>query len=361
MKKVMKIGVSVFVIVILTFVIIYNYINNSSVKVVNEEIEIDNLPKEFEGFTILQLTDLHGKRFGDKQEELLKLINGLDFDIVAVTGDMQNRQDEDYEPFIDLIKGINNKEIFYTPGNHGPMVYTDEDTFNSFTRSTMSGNNNSKGLLDKNNNNDNSVNKENTSNDIKSNDDKKIRNDKNKDNIDKSNDLSDSSNNQKNNKELTKAGLEMKNLGVKFLDEAYQIKRGDKTLWVSELVYANEFKELTDDKYKDSDIKLALTHYPMSEWVYEGDVGKKLGKYDLILAGHYHGGQWRVPFIGALFIPDLNESGILPSQDRVSGLTTWGGFKQYVSRGIGAGGPIKLMRFRLFDKPEINIIKLVKK
>lgn len=48
---------------------------------------------------------------------------------------MQNRQDANYVPFINLIKGIdNNEEIFYTPGNHGPMVYTDEYTFNSFTK-----------------------------------------------------------------------------------------------------------------------------------------------------------------------------------------------------------------------------------
>lgn len=357
MKRVMKIGVSVFIIVILIFVIIYNYINNSTVKVVNQEIEIDNLPEEFEGFTILQLTDLHGKSFGDKQEDLLKLINGLDFDIVAVTGDMQNRQDEDYEPFIDLLKGIDNKEIYYTPGNHGPMVYTDEDTFNSFAKSTMSGN--SKGLVDKKNTSGNLVNKENIIKQNESNKKNESNNDK-KDNIDTTNNTT-GSNNENTKREFTEAGLEMNKLGVKFLDKAYPIKRNNKTLWISELVYSSEFKDLTNGSYNDGDLKLALTHYPMSQWVFEGDVGTKLGKYDLIIAGHYHGGQWRIPFIGALFIPDLNESGIMPSQDRVSGLTNWSGFKQYVSRGIWASGPFKLLRFRLFDKPEINIIKLVKK
>ncbi|MGL5085868.1 MAG: metallophosphoesterase [Clostridium sp.] len=315
----------VLIMVILILVTIYNYKNNRSVNVVTQVIEIDDLPSEFEGFTILQLTDLHGKSFGNKQEKLLKLINGLDFDIVAITGDMQNRQDEDYEPFIDLIKGIDSKDIYYTPGNHGPMVYNDEDTFNSFTKSSMSGNNDNKGI----------VNKTISKNELT-----------NKENIEE--------------RELTHAGIEMKNLGVKFLDKCYSIKRENKTLWVSELVYLEEFKDLSKGKYKDNDIKIALTHYPMSKAVYEGDEAKKLGKYDLILAGHYHRGQWRIPYIGGLFIPDLNENGIFPSQDRVSGLTNWGGYKQYISGGIGAGGPVKLLRFRFFNKPEINIIKLVK-
>lgn len=321
MKRRIKQVSIVLIIVILILVTIYNCINNSSVNVVTEVIEIDDLPSEFEGFTILQLTDLHGKSFGHKQEKLVKLINKLDFDIVAITGDMQNRQEEDYEPSIDLIKGIDNKEIFYTPGNHGPMVYTDEDTFNSFTKSSMSGNNDNKGIVNKN----------------------ELRNKENR-----------------VKRELTKPGMEMNNLGVKFLDKSYSIKRGDKTLWVSELVYLEDFKDLSKGKYRSGDIKLALTHYPMSKSVYEGKESKKIGKYDLILAGHYHGGQWRIPYIGGLFIPDLNENGILPSQDRVSGLTNWGGYKQYVSVGIGAGGPIKLLRFRFFNKPEIDLIKLVK-
>lgn len=321
MERIYKVIILVVVVVII-YLIIYNVKNNSTVSVVNQEIKVDNLPGEFENFTILQLTDLHSKSFGENQEELLELINGLKFDMIAITGDMQNRQDLDCEPFINLVKGIyNNEDIFYTPGNHGPMVYTDEDTFNSFTKSSM------------NDENDGSIGE--------------LIGSKNK-------------YSQIVERELTEVGVILKDLGVKFLDEAYPIKRGKETLWVSELVYLDKFNELTNGVGSEDDIKIAVTHYPMSEAVYEGDIGRRLGKYDLILSGHYHGGQWRMPGIGGLFIPDLNESGILPSQERVSGLTEWGGFKQYVSRGIGAGGSIELLRFRFFNKPEINLITLVK-
>ena len=297
----------------ITTVIVYNVIVNKSVAVVTQEIEIENLPEEFEGFTILQLADLHSKSFGKNQENLLNIINELKFDIIAITGDMQNRQDENYNPFITLLEGIDNKkDIFYTPGNHGPMVYKDEISFNSF-----------------------------------------IKTDVDKEKVNKNKNMKE--------RELTDVGIKLKELGVKFLDKAYEVKRGSEVLWISELVYSDKFSKLTKGKDDEEDIKVAITHYPMSKLVYEGDGGKKLGKYDLILAGHYHGGQWRIPYIGGIFIPDLNQNGLFPSQERVSGLTEWGGFKQYVSRGIGAGGPLAMFRFRFFNKPEINLIKLVKK
>lgn len=308
-----KVASIVAVIGAISTVIIYNVIVNKSVSVVTKEIEIDNLPEEFEGFTILQLADLHSKNFGKNQENLLNIINELKFDIIAITGDMQNRQDENYNPFITLLEGIDNKkDVFYTPGNHGPMVYKDEISFNSF-----------------------------------------IKTDVDKEKVNKNKNIKE--------RELTDVGIKLKELGVKFLDKAYEVKRGNEVLWLSELVYSDEFSKLTKGKDDEEDIKVAITHYPMSKLVYEGDGGKKLGKYDLILAGHYHGGQWRIPYIGGLFIPDLNQNGLFPSQERVSGLTEWGGFKQYVSRGLGAGGPLAMFRFRFFNKPEINLIKLVKK
>ncbi len=46
------------------------------------------LPKEFDGFRIVHLTDLHGRLFGAAQKDLIKKIRGLHPDIVLVTGDM---------------------------------------------------------------------------------------------------------------------------------------------------------------------------------------------------------------------------------------------------------------------------------
>ncbi len=79
---------------------------------------IPNLPREFEGFNILHISDLHSKWFGDKQEYLLETINEHKFDIVAITGDLVNKRDPKVEPGLSLIEGLRDKPIFFVPGNH---------------------------------------------------------------------------------------------------------------------------------------------------------------------------------------------------------------------------------------------------
>ena len=81
-----------------------------------------------------------------------------------------------------------------------------------------------------------------------------------------------------------------------------------------------------------------------------------------MLAGHYHGGQWRIPFYGAIFIPDaFSEIYLFPNQDEVKGLVTWGDTNQYVSAGLGASSNYKFLEFRLFNSPEINLLILKSK
>jgi len=56
---------------------------------------------------------------------------------------------------------------------------------------------------------------------------------------------------------------------------------------------------------------------------------------DLTLAGHTHGGQVRLPFLGPLWAPCRN-----PRQ-RSAGLITVNGATAYVSRGLGEGFPLR--------------------
>lgn len=294
-------------------IIIYNYIDNNRVKVVKQDVIISNLPEEFENFTILQITDLHSKYFGNNQERLTKLINSQQYDFLVFTGDMGNIYDENNSAFIDLIEGINNKKyVFYIAGNSGPFVFENEGLRFDY--------NSSKSL------------------------------------------------------EKNKMANILESYGIHLMDQVYGLKRGDNTLWISELITNREFNEKTNFQFNNGDIRIAITHYPMNESYYENQTAQwrmdddifsinndnNIPIYDLVLAGHYHGGQWRVPILGALFIPDINGSNFLPSRERVSGLTKWGDYKQYVSRGLGASGDYKFTRFRFFNTPEINLIKLVR-
>lgn len=46
------------------------------------------LPPEFEGFTLLQLSDLHMAHMGRRERQLARLVRGLRPDLVALTGDL---------------------------------------------------------------------------------------------------------------------------------------------------------------------------------------------------------------------------------------------------------------------------------
>lgn len=62
--KISKVKFTGIIVLIMIFVgIIYNIYDNNRFKVVTQEVVINKLPKEFDGFKILQISDLHGKYF----------------------------------------------------------------------------------------------------------------------------------------------------------------------------------------------------------------------------------------------------------------------------------------------------------
>lgn len=71
---------------------------------------------------------------------------------------------------------------------------------------------------------------------------------------------------------------------------------------------------------------------------------------DLVITGHAHGGQFRLPFIGGLVAPN---QGLFPEYH--SGLYTSGNTNMIVSRGIGNS----IIPFRFNNRPEVVLIELV--
>ena len=72
--------------------------------------------------------------------------------------------------------------------------------------------------------------------------------------------------------------------------------------------------------------------------------------YDLILCGHAHGGQWRIPFTGiGLFAP---KQGFFPKY--TSGVHERGNSAMVISRGLGNSE----FPLRLFNRPEIVVIEI---
>ncbi len=71
--------------------------------------------------------------------------------------------------------------------------------------------------------------------------------------------------------------------------------------------------------------------------------------FDLVLSGHAHGGQFRLPFIGGVVAPN---QGLFPGFD--AGIYTDGNTSMLVSRGIGNSAfPI-----RINNRPEVILIEL---
>ena len=70
---------------------------------------------------------------------------------------------------------------------------------------------------------------------------------------------------------------------------------------------------------------------------------------DLVLSGHAHGGQFRLPFIGGLVAPN---QGLFPEYD--AGIFTDGNTNMIVSRGVGNS----ILPFRINNRPEVILIEL---
>ena len=73
---------------------------------------------------------------------------------------------------------------------------------------------------------------------------------------------------------------------------------------------------------------------------------------DLVLSGHAHGGQFRLPFVGGIVAPD---QGFLPGY--TAGEYYMNGTEMIVSRGLGNS----VIPVRLFNYPEIVCVELVGK
>lgn len=135
------------------------------------------------------------------------------------------------------------------------------------------------------------------------------------------------------------------------------VLRGEKTSWEKEDAVISilgiddpDFAMLPEMEVRDIDdlepsegFTLLLSHRPerFDEYV-STDV-------DLVLTGHAHGGQFRLPFVGGLYAPN---QGLFPAYD--TGVFTEDNTTMVVSRGLGNSA----FPLRLNNRPEVVLVVL---
>ena len=93
----------------------YNY------KVEELELEFKDLPTAFDGFTVVQISDIHSGTWDSLKgvEKGISIIEKIAPDLLVFTGDLVNGNKEEINPFMDLFKRLNSPYGKYAVlGNH---------------------------------------------------------------------------------------------------------------------------------------------------------------------------------------------------------------------------------------------------
>lgn len=230
----------VIVLILLLVVLLRIYIDNEIPKVSNIEIKSDKLPKVFDGYKIVHLSDLHSKNFGNNNEILIDMIDNESPDIIVMTGDMVTANEKDFTVFYNLVKKLVKKyKIYYIYGNHeGELSLKLKNEITTFLKE------NGVIILDN-------------------------------DHI-----------------SIEKNGEEINLYGLCYTQKYYSYKSGNKHI-VTENYIKNKLGTIDKKKYN-----ILLTHNPLFFDAYAGY------GFDLTLSGHVHGGLIRLPFIGGILSPE---------------------------------------------------------
>ncbi|HEY2934526.1 MAG TPA: metallophosphoesterase [Acidobacteriota bacterium] len=154
----------------------------------------------------------------------------------------------------------------------------------------------------------------------------------------------------KGNQDSTRLMLELEKLGIRVLrGERDILKRGNATLGIagvsspfSETALNRSLQQMHAGAKPLPDCQILLSHSP------DVVLRESSRKADLILAGHTHGGQIRLPWIGPL----LTRTRL--GRRYASGSFTFGSTQLFITRGVGT----TYVPLRLLCPPEIVMITL---
>lgn len=262
------------------------YWQNSSLTVSQYDIPLCGLPEEFDGCRIVHLSDLHNKRFGKRQKHLLACVLACRPDYIMLTGDLADKRRTHDERFLPA------RELCEGLVKIAPVF-------------AAMGNHET----------------------------------------------------EKNRVEKMTAVLETCGATVLVDKTALLYKNGVSlpVIGLADIAVSTErfgnhqgsFTHCTvlKDLYHETGegCAILLSHRPHLVPIY------RAAGVPLVLSGHAHGGQIRLPFIGGLLAP---EQGLFPKY--TSGVHRLGAVTMVISRGLGNS----LFPFRIFNRPEVVCLQL---
>lgn len=244
---------------------------NTAIEVNTYTYENAEIPDEFSGFRIAQISDFHDAEIGKDNIKLINALKESDPDIIVITGDFIDSRRTDVEHSLAFAReAVKIAPCYYVTGNHEGRTSAYISLRDGLVEIGVN-------VL------------ENESVEI-----------------------------EKDGKTITLVGVHDQNLGFS-ADIVAEIGA-------------------IEDRFT-----ILLAHRPVT-FSFAANSG-----IDLMLSGHNHGGQFRLPFVGGVFAPN---QGFFPEYD--AGAYVEGNSTMIISRGIGNSR----FPFRVNNRPEIVLVEL---
>ncbi|WP_096274491.1 metallophosphoesterase [Paucisalibacillus globulus] len=260
-------------IIFIVFTASKTYIDTNIFRINKVQLDTDKIPLGTE-ISIMQISDVHNKVFGNQNEKLIEAVNRNTADIIVLTGDLVDRKTSNYSNVFSLVEKLVeiNRHIYFVTGNH--------EWENKYTEEILEG--------------------------------------------------------------LSKRGVTILN------NKNTQITIGTTTInlvGIDNQSTNHENINLAFDGVSHEFYTVLLSHSPTVVEEYQ-DI-----QANLILSGHTHGGQVRVPLIGALIAPD---QGFFPELDKgIFEISS----KRYLYIDSGLGTSVLPIRF--WNQSQISLVNVV--
>lgn len=313
-----------------------NAVNNRHVSLLKQDVTVLGLHKALEGVTILHISDLHGAQFGEAQSRVRQLLRYERIHAVCLTGDMVGRSGN-VTPLLELLAVLPaDVPVYLIAGDDDPAALDGPKP--AYARQAEAA-----GAIW----------------------------------LDSPQYL------EMGGRKLwfAPASLYLRNLDAAAF--AAQERRqqlvalgpelSDQDARALSLVdYQLDIQQRTQEArslMSPQDAYVLLSHFPLDAQsiadLHQGEAGQRQavnfpGQVSLVLAGHWNNGQWRLPLLGAIRVPSGSQGlqGWLPDDQAISGLLTIHGLNQYISPGLGSSGAYPWQPFRLFNRPEMTLLRL---